>query len=67
MQITVLDEQESVTQKQKRETAVTGVFKSSWRRHVNQVDQTGSDGNLQRAHKELYSDDVSTCETKLNT
>ena len=34
---------------------------------VNQVDQVGSDGILQRVHKDVYSDEVSTHETKLNT
>jgi hypothetical protein len=67
MRITVLDKQESVTQKWKREMAVMGVFESSWCSHVNQVDQTGSDGILQRARKDVYSDDGSTHETELDT
>ena len=41
-------------------TVEMDVLESGWRRHVNQVDQMGSDRNLQRARKESYSDDVST-------
>jgi hypothetical protein len=41
--------------------------KHKYKGMLNQVDQTGSDGNLQRARKESYSEDVSTRETKPNT
>jgi len=32
-------------QKWKQKVAAMGVFKLSWRRHMNQMDQMGSDGN----------------------
>jgi hypothetical protein len=34
---------------------------------LNQVDRAGSDGILQRARKDVYSDDVSTCQTEPDT